>query len=56
MQVRVLAFAIDFLVAADNSATPVEWGTAQEIVQARILQISQDIRLSLAETVLPTSA
>ena len=46
MQSRALAFAIDFLVAADSDASCLGWPDAQAIVRARILQLFQDLQLS----------
>lgn len=48
MHTRALAFAIDFLVAADERASPLDWFDAQAIVKARILQLFQDLKLSFA--------
>ena len=56
MQVRTLAFAMDFLAAADKSTVPVDWQAAQATVRARIFQISQDMRLSLAQAARPAPA
>lgn len=48
MQSRALAFAIDFIVAADSDASSLGWPDAQAIVKARILQLFQDLQLSFA--------
>lgn len=48
MQSRVLAFAIDFMVAADGVKVPLSWETAQAIVKARVFQLGEDMRLSMA--------
>jgi hypothetical protein len=48
MQTRALAFAIDFLVAADGGPDSLGWEASQAIVKARILQLSSDLRLSFA--------
>lgn len=42
---RALAFAVDFIVATDRSATPVSWSTAQSILGARLEQLYQDMEL-----------
>lgn len=47
MQARALAFAIDFLVAADEKEDPISWHDAQEIVQARTIRLRKDLRNSL---------
>jgi len=51
MQARALAFSIDFLMAVDNGAVPLDWQAAQAIVRTRILQFGQDIRYSLAKAI-----
>jgi hypothetical protein len=56
MQTRALAFAIDFLVAADGGPDSLGWEAAQAIVKARILQLSSDLRLSFATGVRPAPA
>jgi hypothetical protein len=47
MQARALAFAIDFLVAADKTVEPLSWHDAQDIVQARMIRLRDDLRNSL---------
>lgn len=56
MRTRALAFAIDFLVAADSAASPLEWSAAQAIVRARILRLFQDLQLGLMKDVRRTTA
>ena len=48
MQSRALAFAIDFMVAADAGSRALAWEEAQAIVKARIVQIGSDLQLSFA--------
>jgi len=48
MQSRALAFAVDFIVAADSAESPLSWAAAQAIVGARLLRLSQDLELSSA--------
>ncbi len=48
MHARAVAFAVDFLVAADGRAEHLAWQDAQAIVKARITQIEADLRLSTA--------
>lgn len=48
MRTRVLAFAVDFIVAADSGASPLDWSAAQAIVRTRILRLFEDLQLSLA--------
>ncbi|MES2943546.1 MAG: hypothetical protein V4772_11820, partial [Pseudomonadota bacterium] len=48
MQARVLAFAMDFLVAAHAGTNSLGWDAAQAIVKARIEQLNIDMRLSVA--------
>lgn len=56
LQARILAFAIDFLVAADGGPDSLHWEAAQAVVKARILQLSTDLSLSFATAVLPAPA
>ena len=56
MQSRALAFAIDFLLAADCDASSLNWLDAQAIVRARILQLFQDLQLSFVARVRPGTA
>lgn len=51
MRTRAVAFAIDFLVATDSAASPLDWSAAQAVVKARILQLFQDLKLSFAKDV-----
>jgi|GEM_PF-2340244 len=48
MRTRALAFAVDFIVAADNGASPLDWSAAQAIVRTRILRLFEDLQLSFA--------
>lgn len=48
MHTRALAFAIDFLIASDKGASPLDWLAAQAVVKNRIIQLLRDLRLSLA--------
>lgn len=56
MSTRVMGFAIDFLVAADSGAHPLDWSAAQAIVRSRILRIFQDLQLGFAAGALPAMA
>jgi hypothetical protein len=51
MRTRAVAFAIDFLVATDSAASPLDWSAAQAVVRARILRLFQDLKLSFAKDV-----
>lgn len=46
LQARALAFAIDFIVAADRAEVPIGPSGAQALVQERFLQLYQDLRYS----------
>lgn len=48
MHARALALAVDFLVAADRSTTPLDWTAAQAVLQARLVQLFQDFELNLS--------
>lgn len=48
MRTRALAFAVDFIVAADSGTSPLDWTAAQAIVRARILRLFEDLQLSFA--------
>lgn len=46
LHARALAFAIDFLIASDRGAPPLDWLTAQAVVKDRVIQLLQDLKLS----------
>ena len=54
MRSRVLAFAVDFLGATDDRPEPLTWDAAQDVIQARLLQLGQDLRLNFAKRVRPS--
>ena len=53
MRSRVLAFAVDFLVAADDRPESLTQDAAQAVIQARLLQLGQDLRFNLLKPVRP---
>ncbi len=47
-QTRLLAFVMDFLIAANSQSAPLSWAEAQQIVQDRLIRLRKDFHESLA--------
>lgn len=56
MHARAVAFAIDFVMAADSSQDPLTWNDAQAVVGARLRRLATDLWLSTSKGLRPVPA